>query len=216
MKSKIPCEPGPAPLMKLAQATGLCGGVLVPRLLKPPPARSFSRLGSRPAFIMLSESRGSIPSTPITITFLPRLRETWLPRPEPVVAHAQPARRRRRPTAAVPVEQGPSVHLRGGCIGHQTTSARVSSRSPRAFSRRGPPRSAPCRPCSRGPPRRTSTARWGRCRSGAGSRSPIGRLQNRMPGTSDGSTQWSPLQAFVLAWKTSVGRRPIAASHETR
>ena len=81
MKSKIPCEPGPAPLMKLAQATGLCGGVLVPRLLKPPPARSFSRLGSRPAFIMLSESRGSIPSTPITITFLPRLRETWLPRP---------------------------------------------------------------------------------------------------------------------------------------
>ena len=62
--------------MKLAQATGLCGGVLVPRLVKPPPERSFSRLGSRPAFIMLSESRGSIPSTPITITFFPRLRET--------------------------------------------------------------------------------------------------------------------------------------------
>ena len=52
MKSKMPCEPGPAPLMKLAQATGLCGGMLVPRLLKPPVAGSFSRLGSRPAFIM--------------------------------------------------------------------------------------------------------------------------------------------------------------------
>ena len=54
MKSKIPCEPGPAPLMKLAQATGLCGGTLVPRSLNPPPARSFCRLGSRPAFIMRS------------------------------------------------------------------------------------------------------------------------------------------------------------------
>ena len=27
MKSNIPCDPGPAPLMKLAQATGLSGGV---------------------------------------------------------------------------------------------------------------------------------------------------------------------------------------------
>ena len=58
MKSKMPCEPGPAPLMKLAQATGLCGGMLVPSLLKPPAARSLARLGSRPASIMLSRQAG--------------------------------------------------------------------------------------------------------------------------------------------------------------
>ena len=44
----------------------------------------------------------------------------------------------------------------------------------------------------------------------------IGWLQNRIPGTSDGSTQWSPLQALVLAWKTASVVLPIAASHETR
>ena len=42
------------------------------------------------------------------------------------------------------------------------------------------------------------------------------RLQKRMPGTSEGSTQWSPLQAFLLAWNTSSVVRPIAVSHETR
>ncbi len=77
MKSKIPWLPGPAPLMKLAQATGLCGGVLVPRGLNPPPARSFSRLGKSPSFIIRSESRGSIPSIPMMITFLPALRDTF-------------------------------------------------------------------------------------------------------------------------------------------
>ena len=71
MKSKIPCEPGPAPLMKFAQATGLWGGVLVPNLLKPPLARSFSRFGSRPAFIMLSDRPGSIQSTPMTMNLCP-------------------------------------------------------------------------------------------------------------------------------------------------
>ncbi len=81
MKSKIPWSPGPAPLMKLAQATGLCGGVLVPRVLNPPPARSFSRLGSRPSCIIRSESRGSMPSIPMTITFLPRLRAGFLRAP---------------------------------------------------------------------------------------------------------------------------------------
>ena len=78
MKSKMPCEPGPAPLMKLAQATGLCGGMLVPSGLKPPTSRSRARCGSWPAFIMDSESRGSMPSMPMTITFLPALRETRL------------------------------------------------------------------------------------------------------------------------------------------
>ena len=68
MKSKIPCEPGPAPLMKLAQATGLCGGMLVRSGRKPPCLRSRSRCGSSPAFIMASDKRGSMPSTPMTIT----------------------------------------------------------------------------------------------------------------------------------------------------
>src|SRR5207253_313874 len=71
-------EPGPAPLIKLAQATGLCGGMLVPRLLNPPAELIFSRFGSSPSLIMLAVSLGSIPSMPITMTFLPRLRETRL------------------------------------------------------------------------------------------------------------------------------------------
>ena len=44
----------------------------------------------------------------------------------------------------------------------------------------------------------------------------IGRLQNSTPGTTDGSTQWSPLHALVLSWKTAVVVLPMAASHETR
>ena len=40
---------------------------------EPAAGASFSRLGSKPCFIMRSESRGSIPSIPMTITFLPAL-----------------------------------------------------------------------------------------------------------------------------------------------
>src|SRR5262245_30877191 len=76
MKSKMPCEPGPEPLIKFAQATGLCGGILVPRLLNPPAAAIFDKLGRSPATIMVFVSRGSIPSMPITITRFPRLRGT--------------------------------------------------------------------------------------------------------------------------------------------
>src|SRR6266404_9971325 len=91
MKSKMPCEPGPEPLMKLAQATGLCGGVLVPRSLKPPAAAILVKFGINPAFIMLDASRGSMPSMPITITFLPRLFETRLMLPIQYAPPAKPA-----------------------------------------------------------------------------------------------------------------------------
>ena len=69
---------GAGPVDEVAQATGLCGGMLVPSGLKPPTSRSRARLGSWPAFIMDSESLGSMPSMPMTITFLPALRETRL------------------------------------------------------------------------------------------------------------------------------------------
>ncbi len=57
--------------MKLAQATGLCGGMLVPRTRYPPRLRRRSRLGSLPAFINCPVRRGSMPSMPITITRVP-------------------------------------------------------------------------------------------------------------------------------------------------
>ena len=218
MKSKIPCEPGPAPLMKLAQATGLCGGVLVPSVLKPPPARSFSRLGSRPAFIMRSDSRGSMPSMPMTITFLPRLRETWLPRAEPVVAHAQPGGAdgagggRGRA-----LQQGPAVHLRDGCISHQTTSCQGLFAFAGGLARRRRPRSAPCRPCSRGRPRRTSHSTVGAdvdqarvlaLRSGGCRRGCRARATGRRSGRRSRPSCWRGRRASVV--------RPIAVSHETR
>jgi hypothetical protein len=91
MKSKMPCEPGPDPLMKLAQATGLCGGMLVPNSLNPPAVVIFVKFGSKPSFIMLAQSRGSMPSMPMTMTFLPRLLETRLMLPTQYAPPATPA-----------------------------------------------------------------------------------------------------------------------------
>ena len=45
-KSKMPWPPGSRPVMKVDQATGLCGGMVVPRRLKSPSRRRRSRLGS--------------------------------------------------------------------------------------------------------------------------------------------------------------------------
>jgi len=45
MKSKMPCPPGPVPAMKLDQATGLWGGMLVWSGLKPPWAASLRKAG---------------------------------------------------------------------------------------------------------------------------------------------------------------------------
>src|SRR5437588_1622240 len=158
MKSKMPCEPGPAPLMKLAQATGLCGGMLVPRSLKPPAARSLVRLGSRPAFIMLSESRGSIPSMPITITFLPRLLETrpLLPsQNEPAPTAAAPAaaiaERFRKTLRLNPFFDVPAIH-----------SPLSASRAEPGNEKLNRPQPVLCRPCSREPSPQTYPEPWGR------------------------------------------------------
>ena len=51
MKSKMPWVPGLAPLMKVDQATGLCGGMLVRRGEKWPVRDSFAKFGSSPAFM---------------------------------------------------------------------------------------------------------------------------------------------------------------------
>jgi hypothetical protein len=40
----------------------------------------------------------------------------------------------------------------------------------------------------------------------------IGRLQKNTPGTTRGSTQWSPLQLLVLSRKTSEVTAPVAHS----
>ena len=200
----MPCEPGPAPLMKLAQATGLCGGMLVPSLRNPLRRASWSRLGSRPAFIICRASPGSIPSMPITMTFFP-------------AANARPFLRRagRRPAAA----------RRRPCRTLEKTLCdilRANVRHPASM----PP---PALLSADGHGQRFAVhVGWHRHaeqvqHGGADVHQPgvfsAGRLQNSTPGTSDGSMQWSPLQALALAWKTlpvaSPDRRfprgPIAA-----
>ena len=48
MKSKMPCPPGSRPVMKLDHATGLWGGIDVPRGEKVPLAASRAKFGMRP------------------------------------------------------------------------------------------------------------------------------------------------------------------------
>ena len=191
MKSKMPCEPGPAPLMKLAQATGLCGGMLVPRLLNPPAARACARLGSRPGFIMLADSRGSMPSMPMTITFLPRLRETRLQLPSQYDRRAPT----RAAAAAAPTadafEKRPAVDFPRCDFGHH------------ASLRRGVQLDLPPHCRLRGIANRQRLAvhvvghrdaeqvqhRRADVQQSRLFASSIGRLQNSTPGTTDGSTQ---------------------------
>ena len=87
---------------------------------------------------MRSESRGSMPSTPMTMTFLPALRETRLPRPEPVIAHAQPrgADGRRRPPNP-PAQSAGS--LPADAIGHRTDLGQGVFASDLGTSRRASP-----------------------------------------------------------------------------
>ena len=49
MKSKMPCPPESMPVMKLDQATGLCGGTAVARGWKWPISASRLRFGMRPS-----------------------------------------------------------------------------------------------------------------------------------------------------------------------
>lgn len=50
-KSKIPCPPASIPVMKLDQATGLCGGTAVSSGEKPPISAKRLRFGKRPSAI---------------------------------------------------------------------------------------------------------------------------------------------------------------------
>jgi hypothetical protein len=52
MKSKMPWAPGSRPVMKLDQATGLCGGIEVASGAKPPLFASCARPGRRPVSII--------------------------------------------------------------------------------------------------------------------------------------------------------------------
>ena len=111
-----PVRAGPRAVDEVGPGDGALRRRARAQLLKPPPARSFSRLGSRPAFIMLSESRGSIPSMPMTITFLPEAPRDVAAATQPVVSHAQPGGTDGpAATAAEPLQQGPAVYLGDGC-----------------------------------------------------------------------------------------------------
>ena len=59
--------------MKVDQATGLCGGVVVAKRAKLPRSRSPARFGRSAQ--CRSTNPGSMPSTPITITCLPLATE---------------------------------------------------------------------------------------------------------------------------------------------
>ena len=127
-------------------------------------------------------------------------------RAQPVVAHAP---RAAAPAAAAAV---PAIKVRRVIFGPELAlmiraSARASSpaaeRSVLGDVRR---RRAPCRPCSRERRCRTCESTVGRDVDQTRVLVAIAWLQKRIPGTSDGSTQWSPLQAFVFGWKTASRR----------
>jgi hypothetical protein len=52
--------------------------------------------------------------------------------------------------------------------------------------------------------------------SSSGAGLAIARLHQNTPGTSRGSTQWSPDQDLVLSLKTSTETPPVAQSQECR
>src|SRR5688572_5183841 len=79
MKSNMPCPPTSMPVMKLDQATGLCGGIVVARRRNSPFWRSRFRLGRSSQ--RLSKNSGSIPSTPRTIMRLPAALASLWPQP---------------------------------------------------------------------------------------------------------------------------------------
>ena len=66
MKSKIPCPRGSSPVMKVDQATGLWGGMVVASGVDPPEAARASKWGMRPAARSRERISGSMPSIPST------------------------------------------------------------------------------------------------------------------------------------------------------
>ena len=69
MKSKMPCPPASMPVIKLDQATGLCGGMLVPSSRNEPCSASFEKFGIFPSAMNCFKSRGSMPSMPRMMSF---------------------------------------------------------------------------------------------------------------------------------------------------
>src|SRR5689334_7643016 len=66
----MPCPPGFNPVMMLAKATGVCGGVLVCRGTNEPCCARALKCGIFPASMYCRRSSGSMPSTAITTTFV--------------------------------------------------------------------------------------------------------------------------------------------------
>ena len=69
MKSKIPCPPAFIPVIRFDQATGLCGGMLVPSSRNEPPAANREKFGIFPSCMNCRSSWGSIPSIPRMMSF---------------------------------------------------------------------------------------------------------------------------------------------------
>src|SRR5262249_53447156 len=119
--------------------------------------------------------------------FLPDASRHAAPAAEPVVARAQSRGAGGRHDGRA-LQRSPSIDLMSGCASHETTSARVSSRLLGVFSARSPTTSAlPSMYSGTATPKRFNTV--GAMSMSRGFSFSTGRLQNRMPGTSDGSTQ---------------------------
>ena len=78
----MPWPPESWPVMKFDQATGLCGGMAVPRAENPPESASFLKLGISPARIISPVITQSMPSKPSTMTLSsPSSGAVLLPQP---------------------------------------------------------------------------------------------------------------------------------------
>ncbi len=98
MKSKMPCPPGSIPVMKVDQATGLSGGMVVCSGLKSPVSIKRLKLGSSPSSTNCCSSTGSSPSTPSTSTFFASLAAA----PETATSAASHAARNLNPRLIAP------------------------------------------------------------------------------------------------------------------
>ena len=136
--------------------------------LRPQLGQLGNLAGLLPVLIMLSDSRGSMPSMPMTMTFLPAARETRRTLPSHTPAAGGPTTRRRRPAPLRKVAD--SVYLpwhlaimllqqidRLGRSGHRFCRLRRFTRPP-----------TPCRPCNPAPGCRTSPAPSGAMSSSRG------------------------------------------------
>ena len=81
MKSKIPCPPAFMPVIRFDHATGLCGGMLVVSRRNDPFSASAEKFGILPSDMNCFSNCGSMPSMPMTITFLPAARDARRARP---------------------------------------------------------------------------------------------------------------------------------------